>query len=169
MQDEHLDIVNNDDMVIGSQWRSEAYKEKRSNFRVINGFIRNSKNQLWIPTRSAHKALFPLCLDASVGGHVQAGEPYEQAFIRELEEELNIKACDTNYTCLAHLQPHAHNVSAFTYVYEISTDITPSYNTDDFIDYEWLTPEELMYKITHGTPSRGDLIKLIHFAYHQSL
>jgi len=169
MQDELLDMVDSNDNVIGSQWRSEVYKEKRSNFRGIDGFIRNSKNQLWIPTRSANKKLFPLCLDASVGGHVQAGEPYEQAFIRELEEELNIKACDVNYRCIAQLQPHIHNVAAFMYVYEIFSDIVPSYNTDDFIDYEWLTPEELRYKIKHGTPAKDNLIKLIHFAYNQPL
>jgi len=169
MQDELLDIVDNNDNVIGSQWRSKIYQENMSNFRGINGFIRNSKNQLWIPTRSAHKTLFPLCFDASVGGHVQAGESYEQGFIRELEEELNIKACDVHYTCIACLQPHIHNVSSFTHIYEICTDNVPSYNTNDFVTYEWLTPEELTYKIKHGAPSKSDLIKLIHFAYNQPL
>ncbi|WP_292736317.1 NUDIX domain-containing protein [Nostoc sp. JL31] len=39
--------------------------------------------------RSAHKSIFPLCLDVSMGGYVETGETYEDALQRELKEEFN--------------------------------------------------------------------------------
>jgi isopentenyldiphosphate isomerase len=82
--DELLDIVDQNDKVIGRKLRSEIYENKMSNFRVVNAFLINDNGQLWIPRRSANKRIFPSCLDTSMGGHVSSGETYEDAFKREL-------------------------------------------------------------------------------------
>jgi len=74
--DEYLDLVDLQDSVIGRKLRSEVYAEHLSNFRVVNAFVLNSKGELWIPRRTADKRIFPLCLDMSVGGHVESGESY---------------------------------------------------------------------------------------------
>jgi isopentenyldiphosphate isomerase len=103
--DELLDIVDQNDEVIGQKYRAEIYAEKSSNFRVVNAFLINSWKQVWIPRRSPHKKLFPLCLDASVGGHVISGESYDQAFRRELQEELNIEVSHVSYRLLSKLTP----------------------------------------------------------------
>ncbi|HLC62782.1 MAG TPA: NUDIX domain-containing protein [Candidatus Nanoarchaeia archaeon] len=92
MEDEYLDLVDENDKIIGRKERSEVYKLNLSNFRVVNAFIRNKKGLIWVPRRSASKRIFPLCLDMSMGGHVSSGETYLQAFKRELKEELNINA-----------------------------------------------------------------------------
>ena len=42
--------------------------------------------------RSMAKDLFPGWWDISVGGHVDAGESYDEAVVRELREELGIAA-----------------------------------------------------------------------------
>src|SRR3990167_1715083 len=90
LSDEYLDLVDDNDIVIGKKKRSEVYAEHLSNFRVVNAFVINTKGELWIPRRAAHKRVFPLCLDMSMGGHVETGDSYEQAFARETREELNI-------------------------------------------------------------------------------
>ena len=90
--DEILDIVNEMDQVIGTCPRSMIYGKGLINFRVINGFLKNSLGQIWIPRRTSHKKLFPNHLDFSIGGHVKSGETYEAAFVRELAEELNMRA-----------------------------------------------------------------------------
>jgi isopentenyldiphosphate isomerase len=87
MTDEYLDLVNEKDEVVGKKLRSEVYAEGLSNFRVVNVFLRNFEGKLWIPRRTANKRIFPLCLDVSMGGHVESGESYEVAFKRELSEE----------------------------------------------------------------------------------
>lgn len=160
MQDEYLDLVDENDQVIGKKPRSEVYAEGLSNFRVVNAFLINSEGKLWIPMRGPHKRIFPSCLDMSMGGHVESGEDYDTSFKRELEEELRIDAEKAKWKLLGHLTPK-DGFSAFMQVYEISSDEAPAFNTDDFTEYFWLTPQEVLKKIESVTGAKGDLPKLV--------
>lgn len=125
-------------------------------------FFINDKKEVWIPRRSPTKKLFPLCLDASVGGHVMAGESYDEAFERELREELNLEAEQVAHQFLAKLVPHQHNVSAYMHVYIINTNENPHYNTNDFMSAMWYEIPELQEKINLGEQTKGDLPLLIN-------
>lgn len=166
---EMLDLVDEQDNVIGIKSRTEIYAHHMPHFRAINVFLMNSKGQLWIPRRVASKILFPLALDTSVGGHVKSGEAYKQAFERELLEELNIELNNIAYKYLGYVNPYQDNTSCFMHVYEIRSDITPDYNTADFIEYFWLTPQELLEKIALGENTKDDLPKLIKKFYINKL
>ncbi|MFA6263169.1 MAG: NUDIX hydrolase [Candidatus Babeliales bacterium] len=159
--DEILDLVTSADEVIGQEKRRLVYAQGLSNFRVINGFICNSKKQLWIPRRHQSKKLFPLHLDASVGGHVASGESYLDAFRREAHEELNLDINDFSYSSVARLTPHEHGTSAFMWVYLIKNDNVPPYNPNDFVEYFWLSLEEFFAKITRGDRAKGDLFPIL--------
>jgi len=163
--DEYLDLVDNNDFVVGRKKRSEIYSEKLSNFRVVNAFVVNSKGELWIPRRTADKRIFPLCLDMSIGGHVESGENYQNALIRETREELNLDIGKARVRLLGHLTPQKNGVSAFMKVYEIMMDETPDYNKADFVEYLWLTPKALMEKIANGDKAKSDLPKLAKIFY----
>lgn len=163
--DEILDLVDEDDKIIGTMPRSEIYAKDLTNHRVVNLFITNSKSEIWIPRRGPQKRIFPLCLDMSMGGHVETGESYEEAFRRELKEELNLNPDKISYKLLGHLTPHQHNLSAFMNVYEIRSDDAPDYNKNDFIEYYWLTPEEFFKRLEKGEKTKEDLPKLVRFFY----
>ena len=165
LDDELLDIVDEQDNVIGQKRRSSVYREGLSNFRVVNAFIVNSKGQLWIPRRTYHKIIFPGHLDLSMGGHVESGESYETAFARELKEELDLDIGQIEYSILGYLTPSGHQISAFMKVYQIKYEKSPNYNTNDFLEYFWLTPQELLTRIDRGEPAKDDLPKLVQFFY----
>jgi isopentenyl-diphosphate delta-isomerase len=165
--EEFLDLVDADDCVIGQEKRSVIYAKKASSFRVINAFVLNKKKEVWIPRRSPHKKLFPLCLDASVGGHVAAGETYDQAFHRETLEELNIETSQVEYKFLGKLTPEKDGVSAYMYVYAIITDHAPDYNKKDFISASWYSIDALKKIIQSGEATKGDLPVLINFLSSQ--
>jgi isopentenyl-diphosphate delta-isomerase len=165
LSDEYLDIVDENDNVIGKKKRSEVYAENLSNFRVINAFILNSQGEIWIPRRSAHKKIFPLCLDMSVGGHVASGENYEEALRRETLEEIGVDIDKVSYCFLGYLTPKLDNVSAHMKVYEIKMDEAPNYNKNDFVEYFWLTPKAFFNKLARGEKTKEDLPKLIKKFY----
>ncbi|MDD2657645.1 MAG: NUDIX domain-containing protein [Candidatus Pacebacteria bacterium] len=164
-EDEYLDLVNDNDEVIGKKLRSEVYAENLSNFRVVNTFLINTEGKIWFPRRTANKRMFPLCLDMSMGGHVESGETYDQAFKRELMEELKIDADTTPWRLLGHLSPQINTVSANMNVYEIQMNETPNYNQDDFTESFWLTPAELFARIAAGEKTKEDLPKLVRHFY----
>ncbi|MCK4650843.1 NUDIX hydrolase [Candidatus Babeliales bacterium] len=157
MKDELLDIVDKYDKVIGQKFRSEIYLKKLSNFRVVNAFLINKDGKLWIPRRAKNKRVFPLCLDASMGGHVASGETYEEALTRELMEELRIDVKHNQSEYIGSLNPHEHNTSAFMRVYLLKSKKTPNYNPNDFIESFWLFPKELLNRINFGDKGKDDL------------
>lgn len=165
IQDELLDVVDNRDIVVRTELRSVIYQQKMRYFRAVNAFIINDKGQLWIPRRVASKAMFPLSLDTSIGGHVQSGETYDQAFERELHEEVGLVLKNIDCQVKAYLKPLEHHVSCFMTVYEIKSNHVPTYNTQDFCEYYWLTPVELIRKLEAGEPAKSDLIKLVKLLY----
>lgn len=163
--DELLDLVDEQDRVIGARLRSDIYRERLSSFRAINAFLVNDNGELWIPRRTAFKKIFPLCLDMSVGGHVASGETYDEAFRRELHEELGLDLDEVEWSLLGHLTPHEHGVAAFMQVYEIRCNIVPDYNKDDFVEFFWLKPHEILERIESGEGTKDDLPKLVKLIY----
>lgn len=163
-QDEYLDLVDENDVVVGCKLRSEVHAEKLRNYRAINLFIRNSKGELWIPRRTAHKRLYPLGLDFSCAGHVQSGDTYEQTLKKEVMEELNIDTDTVRVRFLGKTTPR-DGVSCFQMNYEIESDEAPSYNPNDFIEYYWLKPEDVVRRVENGDVAKSSLVPLIRLYY----
>lgn len=87
--DELLDIVEENNNIVGQATREEVY-EKGLLHRAVNIFIFNSKGRVFLQKRGKNTSKFQLCWDISVGEHVKKGETFEQAASRGLEEELRI-------------------------------------------------------------------------------
>lgn len=163
--DEWLDQVDDNDRVIAPMLRSATQVVGFRNFRVINAFIRNERGEIWVPRRAATKRQFPLCLDCSVGGHVGSGESYDTAFFRETAEEVGLDLTVVPWRLLGALNPHQHNLSAFMQVYEVTSNVVPPFNPNDFVEWFWMTPQALLAKLRAGEPAKGDLAGLIRHFY----
>lgn len=125
---EFLDLVDENDNVIGKEDRNIIYKNNWRNFRVINIMIFTTDNKIVVPRRSGNRRVFPNCYDCSVGGHVSAGETYEDAAYRELEEELGIT--NVKLEEIAYFRPYDINTSAFSKMYKLVYDGELNYDKD---------------------------------------
>jgi isopentenyl-diphosphate delta-isomerase type 1 len=88
---EILEVVDADDRVVGTATRAEIHRLGLLH-RAVHIFIFNKSGDIYVQRRSASKDRHPSKLDSSAAGHVDPGESYEQTAVRELEEELGIRA-----------------------------------------------------------------------------
>jgi 16S rRNA (adenine1518-N6/adenine1519-N6)-dimethyltransferase len=87
---EFFDVVDEEDRVIGQASREEVHK-KGSIHRSVMFFVFDGKGKLLITERTKEKEFFPEYWSIALGGHVHAGENYDKAAEREIQEELGIK------------------------------------------------------------------------------
>ena len=87
--EEIFDVVDANDQVIGTATRAEVHAQKLTH-RAVHVFVFNKRGDLLLQKRSLLKDMCPGLWDSSVSGHLDAGESYEAAAVRELEEEMGI-------------------------------------------------------------------------------
>lgn len=87
---EIFDIVDQNDQIIGQATRKECNSNPNLIHRAIFLLIFNQENQLLWQKRSTTKDINPGLWTVSVSGHVDRGEDYIDAAIREAREELGI-------------------------------------------------------------------------------
>ncbi|MEX1116940.1 MAG: 16S rRNA (adenine(1518)-N(6)/adenine(1519)-N(6))-dimethyltransferase RsmA [Akkermansiaceae bacterium] len=88
---EIFDVVDEHDVVTGQVTRGEVHAQKLLH-RAVHVFVYNKRGDLLLQKRSLLKDACPGLWDSSVSGHLDAGEDYAPAAVRELEEEMGIRA-----------------------------------------------------------------------------
>lgn len=87
--EELFDVVDEEDRPVAKATRAEVH-EKGLLHRAVHVFILNRNGDLWIQKRSVLKDMNPGLWDSSVSGHLDQGEDYEAAALREISEEVGI-------------------------------------------------------------------------------
>ena len=87
--DEVFDVVDERDVVVGREFRREIHR-RRLLHRAIHIFWLRGDGLLCLQRRSYAKDNCPGLLSSSCAGHVDSGEDYLAAAMRELREELGI-------------------------------------------------------------------------------
>ncbi|WP_159800610.1 isopentenyl-diphosphate Delta-isomerase [Flavobacterium sp. MK4S-17] len=90
MAEEKVILVNEKDEQIGLMAKMEAH-EKALLHRAFSVFILNSKNEIMLQQRAAHKYHSPLLWTNTTCSHQREGETNLQAGSRRLMEEMGIK------------------------------------------------------------------------------
>ncbi len=94
---EYLDVLNPDGTPSGIIKEREAVHSDGDLHRTSHIWItrknpETGEPQLLLQKRSKNKDSHPSCLDISSAGHIEAGADYLESALRELYEELGIKA-----------------------------------------------------------------------------
>lgn len=90
MVEEYLNVVNEDDEIVGTAKREDCHKSNLVH-RAVAAFIFNDNGKLLLQKRSKSKDLCRGCWDCSISGHLDINESYEDAVKRESKEGLGIE------------------------------------------------------------------------------
>jgi 16S rRNA (adenine1518-N6/adenine1519-N6)-dimethyltransferase len=101
-----FDVVDENDVPVGTAKRAEVHA-KNLIHRAVHVFVLNRHGDLYLQKRSRLKDMNPCVWDSSVSGHLDAGEDYLQAAVRELGEEIGIAANAEDLEHIAAVKPSA--------------------------------------------------------------
>lgn len=157
--DELLDLLDDAGEVVGVLWRSQSRGVRHK--RGVVGFLCNPAGEVFVPRRLESKAWWPGALDFSVGGLAMAGETPEEAFVREVQEELGLRLTEGGFQFLADFSPLSTSLQCFTRVYQVPFEGTPKLAPDEFSGGEWLLPSEVLDRMEAGERVNGDLAEVL--------
>lgn len=121
MKDQLYPIVDEKDKIIGYLTKEMAYA-KKAMLRSVQVFLYNPQGKLYVQKRGKNKTRYPNYFCASVAGHVEPGESYRKAAIRELKEELGLKKIKKLKFITKEKTPVGNDTYAMMALFTIVTD-----------------------------------------------
>lgn len=145
--DEIFDVVDENDRVIGQATRAEVHRKKLFH-RAVHVLVFDARGNAVLQKRSLAKDTCPGLFSTSCAGHVDSGESYECAAIRELGEELGVPP-DAARTLrfLFALRPCDALGQEFVRVYQLNFAGTLTPNPAEISELLALPPEEIDARI----------------------
>lgn len=138
---ELLDIVDEHDRVVGQARRGEAMA-RRLRHRAVFVLARDAGGRIFVHRRTAGKLVFPSLYDMFVGGVVGAGESYEDAALREAEEELGVRGLPRPVPLFKFLYETPEH-TWWSYVHEVRCPLPVAPQAEEVAWHAFLTDEEL--------------------------
>ena len=145
--DEILDIVDEQDRVIGRSPRGEAYA-KGLRHRCVFIEARDAEGRLFVHRRTPTKLVFPSRYDMFVGGVVGAGESYDEAALREAEEELGVSGLPRPTLLFTFLYDDGAGQTWWSAVYEVRCELPVNPQVEEVAWYDFLPEAEVERRLT---------------------
>lgn len=139
---EWLDIVDDNDIVIGRAPRDQIHAENHFH-RSSHIVLFNAQGEVFVQLRSMSKDNSPGLWDTSAAGHVDSGEDYLHCAVRELAEELGVITNAESLKFISSLPPEARNGFEFTRIFTLVSDQALILQPEEIDDGRWLSPSEL--------------------------
>ncbi|WP_217196949.1 NUDIX hydrolase [Streptomyces buecherae] len=143
--DEVLDVVDERDQVVGQAPRGEVYA-RGLRHRCVFILARDAAGRVFVHRRTERKLVFPGLYDMFVGGVVGAGESYEEAALREAEEELGVSGLPAPTPLFAFCFERPGK-SWWCHVYEVRCDLPVDPQVEEVAWHAFLTEEELAARL----------------------
>jgi len=159
MMAEYLDVVDDEDNVVGKALRSDCH-EKNLMHRSVMFFIFDPDYRVLVNKRVADKEFFGGMWSIVLGGHVSSGQSYDEAVVREAEEEAGVESKPFKIGYMKKRLPQeCENVMVYGFV----TDGKPNLLADEIEYGEFMTLSEAEDKITAEDfiPETHDLLPML--------
>jgi isopentenyldiphosphate isomerase len=149
MAEEIFDVVNERDEVIDRKPRSEVHRLGLLH-RAIHVLIYDlPKKKIFLQKRSMKKDRQPGLWGASVSGHVDAGEDYDTAAVREVREEIGLKL-DSVPERIFRIDACEETEQEFVWIYVCQNDGPFELNQEEIDCGGWFTPAEVSKWLYEG-------------------
>ncbi|WP_327124066.1 NUDIX domain-containing protein [Streptomyces sp. NBC_01727] len=143
--DEILDIVDENDEVVGRAPRGEA-TARGLRHRCVFIEARDAEGRLFVHRRTPTKLVFPSHYDMFVGGVVGAGESYDEAALREAEEELGVTGLPRPEPLFKFLYESAEH-TWWSHVYQVRCELPVNPQVEEVAWHTFLTDDELTERL----------------------
>lgn len=138
---ELLPVVDDQDRQIGALPRWQVHRDGLKH-RAVHILVSRSDGKVYLQQRALTKDSAPGKWDSSSSGHVDSGESYPDAAIREIDEELGIKP-ESAPVQIGIIPASPSTGNEFTGVFKCSTELEPKPNPNEIQDGKWLTPADI--------------------------
>lgn len=149
MSEEIFDVVDDADRIVRQERRSVVHAENLLH-RAVSIFVLKPDGRMLLQLRSDSKDQYPGCYTSSASGHVDSGEDYKTAAVRELSEELSL---DLPIEYLAKFPAEPDTAFEFSVLYQLVTDIEPVLDPDEIAGAEFL-PLEVIAAMIEASPDK---------------
>lgn len=144
---EIFDVVDEQDIVVRQETRGVVHRDGLRH-RAVHVFVFNDAGQLYMQRRSPHKDQMPNVWTTSCSGHVDSGEDYNTAAMRELGEELDIQINDADQMELLFKCDACRRTGwEFLHVYKLSWNGSISFDPVEISEGRWYSMSELQAAI----------------------
>jgi isopentenyldiphosphate isomerase len=149
MPEEFLDIVDENDNVIGRDTRENVHNST-SWHRGVHILVFNGKGEMLIQKRSSRVDKYKNLYSLSASGHVRAGETYEECARNELSEELGVRGVELEKIAKIRMNHGDINDNMIGPIYRITYDGAISFDKKDIRAVEFFPLEKLKELVKKG-------------------
>ena len=142
--DEMFDVCDADDRVIGQARRADVHAQNLLH-RAVHVWVLRSDGRLVAQRRSASKDQYPKSLTSSASGHLDSGEDYLSAAVRELGEELGLSGVELRFAVKLPASPDT--AYEHTVLYTVQTDAPLIPDPGEVAGLEVFSKDELVQEL----------------------
>lgn len=118
-----------------------AHRPNDTNFVAVAIIAKNGK--IFIARRAAHKEAFPGLFEL-IGGHVEKGETFEDAVVRETKEEIGLDIeVVTIIDAFNYVAEDEYKAEVIYLCRQVGPDQEPVLDPDDHSEGLWIGPDEI--------------------------
>lgn len=139
--DELFDVVDQQDRVVRQAPRREVHAHGWLH-RAVHVLVFNRAGEVFLQKRSMWKDLSPGLWDSSCSGHLDAGEGYDAAAWRELQEEIGLRLPQPPVRWLR-VEACEDTGQEFVWVYRVESEGPFTLCPEEIERGEWVAPAEL--------------------------